>query len=236
MEILAIIPARGGSKGIKNKNLQKICGLSLLGRSIKNASKSESISRIIVSTDSAEIAEEARLHQAEVPFMRPAELSGDRAETIHAFLHALSWLKENENYVPDAVMCLQCTSPFVTKNDLNKSINIYTQKKAQAVFSVCETPHHPIKMGKIDSHGRWQHLLGEPAQTCRQKLEKVYQHNGAIYIVDSKTLLSKKTWFPEKTIPYVMDRDRSIDIDTKQDLNYLEFLLENNKYKDLYIP
>lgn len=201
MEILAIIPARGGSKGIKNKNLLGFYGLSLLGRSISNACKCAAISRLIVSTDHPDIAEEALRHGAEVPFMRPNELSGDRAETIDAFFHALDWLRQNEGYTPDAVMCLQCTSPFVQAEDLSKAIELFLRNNAKAVFSVCEAMHHPMKMGKINKLGKWEHLLCSPSQTCRQKLDKVYQHNGALYIVDTKTILTEKTWFPEKTFP-----------------------------------
>ena len=234
LEILAIIPARGGSKGIKKKNLLEFCEISLLGRAIRNAQKCKLVSRIIVSTDSNEIAHEALRHEAEVPFMRPKELSGDHSETIDTFIHALDWLRENEQYVPDAVMCLQCTSPFVQPKDLYNGTQILVDHDAQAVFSVCETAHHPLMMGKINTDGTWEHLLEHPYETCRQKLDKVYQHNGAIYIVKTEVILTQKTWFPAKTYPYVMDRNLSIDIDTPEDVNYLNFLFQDDKFKAIY--
>ncbi|CCO23459.1 cytidylyltransferase domain-containing protein [Maridesulfovibrio hydrothermalis] len=234
MEILAIIPARGGSKGIKNKNLLKLCDLSLLGRSISNALKCPEISRILVSTDSSQIAEEGLKYGAEVPFMRPDELSGDKAETIEAVIHALTWLKENENYEPDAVICLQCTSPFVQAKDLRNGIKIFINQKAQAVFSVCEAASHPMKMGSINEQGTWEHLLCSPSETCRQKLDKIYQHNGAFYIVDTGIILTERTWFPDRTLPYIMPQDMSIDLDTERDLKYLEFLMQERSFQELY--
>ncbi len=235
MEILAIIPARGGSKGVPNKNLRKLCGLSLLARSIGNARKSKFISRLIVSTDSEAISKEALSHGAEVPFMRPEELSGDRAETIDAFFHALAAL-EKENYIPDAVVCLQCTSPLVGLNDIDGAIEYFINSGADAVFSVCETEHHPLKMGKMNPDGRWEQLLCEPGQTCRQKLDKVYRHNGAIYIIRTEILLQQRTWFPAHTLPYIMDPAGSLDIDTEEDLDYLNFLLKDESKRSTYLP
>lgn len=139
MEILAIIPARGGSKGIKNKNLLGFYGLSLLGRSISNARKCAAISRLIVSTDHPDIAEEALRHGAEVPFMRPNELSGDRAETIDAFFHALHWLRQNEGYTPDAVMCLQCTSLLCRQKTCPK-LSSCSSETMQRLFSLSVKP------------------------------------------------------------------------------------------------
>lgn len=141
MSNLAIIPARGGSKGIPKKNIKEIAGKPLIAWSIEQALNSSSIERVIVSTDCEDIAAVAREYGAEVPFMRPAHLANDTAATEPALLHTLEWLAEHENYHPDYTVLLQATSPVRKDDAIDSAIKKIIEKKADSLLSVCEFWH-----------------------------------------------------------------------------------------------
>lgn len=224
MNILAVIGARGGSKGLPGKNVASLCGKPLLAWSIDAARQSASIARTVVSTDDETIAIVARQHGADVPFLRPAALATDDAPAIAVVRHVVEALAR-DGYHPDAVMLLQPTSPLRTAGDIDRAAALLLERQADAVVSVCPAKPHPYWMKGIDATGWMRDLLPQPeAFTGRQALPEVYALNGAIYLVRSEVLLTGG-WNGPRTAAYVMPLERSIDIDTSLDLAIAEFLL-----------
>lgn len=227
MEILAVIPARVGSKGIPRKNIAPIAGHPLIAWTILEAQKSKSLSRIVVSTDSEEIAAVARRYQAEVPFLRPADLAQDETPGIAPALHALHWMEEKEGCRPNYVMYLQPTSPLRTAQDIEGAIDLLQKKRAEAVISVTEADQHPFWMKTISPEGKLEDFQkADRAFDCRQELPLVYTLNGAIYLTRREVLLEKRSFYSEATYAYVMPRERSIDIDTAWDLRLAGMILQ----------
>jgi len=228
MNILALIPARGGSKGIPRKNLAQLCGRPLITWTIAAARSASCITRIVVSTDDGEVSRVARENGAEAPFLRPAELATDTTPGIEPVIHAVEWLDANERYQPDLVMLLQPTSPLRTSADIQASVELFNKSGADAVVSVTEAEHHPYWMKRFGPGGRLEDFvrLGEvPAR--RQDLPPAYALNGAIYLIKREVLLSGRTLFPADTAGYVMPRERSLDIDSLLDLRVAGLLLQD---------
>lgn len=218
MKILAIIPARGGSKGIKNKNLATLGGRPLIAYTISAAHESGSLDRTIVTTDSAEIAEASRSLGAEVPFLRPAELAQDNTPGIDPILHALQWLEEQQGYRPDFVICLQPTSPFRTADDIDVAAKLGC-KHSCSVIGLVGAKQHPYWMKQITRDGLLKDFIETDERfTRRQDLPPVFMINGAIYVARRKTLLERKSFYAEHTRPHIMPPERSLDIDTPWDL------------------
>ncbi|HET9913914.1 MAG TPA: acylneuraminate cytidylyltransferase family protein, partial [Anaerolineales bacterium] len=144
MTIIGLIPARGGSKTIPHKNIKPLVGKPLIAWTIEAAKKCRALSRVIVSTDDAQIAEVAQQWGAEVPFLRPAELAGDATSSLAVVLHLIQWLKKHDGAVPEYILLLQPTSPFRTTEDLDAAIELAETRKVNAVVSVCETDAHPF--------------------------------------------------------------------------------------------
>lgn len=228
MNILAIIPARGGSKSIPTKNIRPVAGKPLIAWTIQAALASHHSPRVIVSTDHEQIAETARCFGAEVPFLRPAELAQDDTPGIAPILHAAQWLAEQENYHPDFVMCLQPTSPLRVTEDIDQAIDLLLAKAADAVVSVTPADHHPYWMKRLDPSGRLGDFAPHPPTIRRQDLPAAYALNGAIYVARCEVLLGYKTWYTDKTYGYVMPPERSIDVDSQWDM-YLADLIMKNK-------
>ncbi|EKQ51122.1 MULTISPECIES: acylneuraminate cytidylyltransferase family protein [unclassified Clostridium] len=229
MNIIAIIPARGGSKGIPRKNIKEINGKPLISYTIAEAKKSHYINRIIVSTEDEEIAQISQKYGGEVPFLRPRELAEDNTPGIDPIIHCINWLKENENYDPEYVCLLQCTSPFRKFNQINEAIERLISENADSIVSVCESEISPYWMKKIND-GKMQDFMDDiPFYARRQDVPKVYRLNGAIYIAKTSVLLAKQNWYTESTLAYVMDRNSSIDIDDMTDFKFAEYLMKENK-------
>lgn len=230
--ILALIPARGGSKGIPNKNLALLGGKPLLAWTVLAAKQVKSIERVVVTTDSLEIASAASEYQAETPFIRPAELALDDTPGMAPLVHAIQWLEEHQNYRPEYVMCLQPTSPLRSASDIETAIEIVLAKNADGVVSVAPVKQHPEWMKKIDAEGRLQdYLTSEHLAIRRQDLSATYALNGAIYMARRHIVLEKLTWYTHETYAYIMPSERSIDIDTPWDLRLADMILrdqENN--------
>lgn len=225
--VLALIPARGGSKSIPHKNLILLAGKPLIAWSIDPALKSAGVDRVIVSTEDAEIAEIAARFGAEIPFMRPASLARDDTPGIDPVLHAVNWLSENENYKPDYILLLQPTSPLRVVEDIDSALQLAQNSRADAVVSVCKVSQHPYWMKTIDAHGFIEDFIKlDAAVHSRQNLPAVYALNGAIYLVKRDVLLKEGTLFPEKTAAYIMPQERSIDIDEPLDIKLAEKLLQ----------
>lgn len=223
--ILAIIPARGGSKGVPHKNIKEINGKPLISYTIVQGKHSKYIDKLIVSTEDREIAEISKKYGAEIPFLRPSELALDSTPGIDPILHAIKWFK-NRNCNFDYVMCLQCTSPFRTYFQIDESIENLFEKDADSIVSVCESETVPYWMKKIEN-GKLKDFLDEDVfYARRQDVPKVYRLNGAIYMAKTQTFLNIKNWYTENTIPYVMDEKSSVDIDNMLDFEFAEFLMK----------
>ncbi len=228
--ILVIIPARGGSKGISNKNISSLGGKPLLAWTILAAKQVNSIARIVVTTDSPDIAEVAKEYQAEVPFLRPRELALDDTPGMAPLIHAIRWLEEHQNYRPEYVMCLQPTSPLRSARDIETAIEIALEKDADGVVSVAPVKQHPEWMKQVDAEGRLQdYLASEQLAIRRQDLSAIYALNGAIYMARRHIVLEKMTWYTHETYAYVMPTERSIDIDTPWDLHLADMILRDRE-------
>jgi CMP-N,N'-diacetyllegionaminic acid synthase len=224
--VLAIIPARGGSKGLPGKNMKEICGRPLIAWSIAQAKDCKHIHRIVVSTDDDQIAKLASGYGAEVPFMRPVELSSDTASTIDVIVHALCWFKKYEHYRPEYVLLLQPTSPLRSGKDINGVVRTLMDKGARAVVSVCETDHHPWWSNVLPASGSMKDFLRlEILNKRRQELPVFYRLNGAIYFAEVGYLHEFNGFFGPDTFAYEMPRDRSIDIDSAVDFKLASLLM-----------
>lgn len=225
--VLAVIPARGGSKSIPRKNIKLLAGKPLIAWTIEAALQSQMFSRVIVSTDDKEIAEVARDWGAEVPFMRPVELAQDNIPGIAPILHAIEWLAVNEQDQSDLVMCLQPTSPLRIAQDIQSALELQFDKNADGVVSVCPVKDHPYWMKQLNSDGRMCDFMTLDRPVLRrQDLPLVYALNGAIYLAPRDVLLVRKTWYTDKTYAYVMPPERSLDIDTVWDWWMVELALK----------
>lgn len=225
--ILAVITARGGSKGIPQKNLRTVLAKPLIAYSIETALQAKTLTRIIVSTDDETIAQVSQQYGAEVPFLRPHHLATDTATSITVLQHAVTYLAEQEGYTTDIVVCLQPTSPLRSAEDIDQAVNLCLRAGADSVVSLCQAKHHPLWMKKI-ADGRVHPLIEKDEQhfTRRQDLPPVYQLNGALYVTRTKVLLEENRMLGEHTIPYIMPHERSIDIDTPIDLKLAEYILQ----------
>lgn len=224
MSLLAIIPARGGSKGIPRKNLKPLAGKPLIGWTIDAAKKASCIDCIIVSTDDFEIATLARELGAEVPFMRPAELAADDTPGIAPVIHAISQLA---NY--EWVLLLQPTSPLRSALDIDGIWQFLQEKGATSAVSICKVDAHPYWMYKCSADHRLEPFLRDrPDVTRRQELDSVFALNGALYLARTDWLIKHKVFIGPDTLGYVMPPERSVDLDTPQDWRWVEFLIEQS--------
>ena len=190
LKILALIPARGGSKGIKDKNIVDVCGKPLIAYSIDAAKNSKYVDDVVITTDSERIKEVAERYGADVPFLRPAELAADNSKTIDAVIHAVNTLKEvGRNY--DILILLQPTSPLRTVKEIDDAIELFINKGCADLASVSKVNEHPILMRKINGDGVMTNLLNLPSTIRRQDMPPIYRINGSIYINSIKTLVNK---------------------------------------------
>lgn len=220
--VLAIIPARGGSKGVPRKNIREVAGKPLIAWTIESARKSKYIDRLILSSDDAEIISVAREWGCDVPFVRPAELSQDNTPGIEPVIHAINALPRY-----DYVVLLQPTSPLRTVENIDKSIEICLGEHVTACVSVTEPDKSPFWMFTVDAEGKMHKLLGsETSIVRRQDLPPVYALNGAVYVADSRTIVETRSFLTESTVPYIMSKNNSIDIDTEEDLVVADIFLK----------
>ena len=224
--MIAIIPARGGSKGLPRKNIRSLCGLPLICYSIKTALASNSISRVIVSTDDDEIASIAKECGAEVPFIRPINLANDTSMVMDAYLHMIDRIAEETSQPAETFVALLPTVPLRLPEDIDNAVNIFDVNNADSVISVTEAPVPIQWYRKITSKGLLQDYLPEfNAVENRQELEKTYVPNGSIYIFRTEILRATRQYYNDNTYPYIMPRERSADIDELIDFEWAEFLL-----------
>ncbi|MDD4012803.1 MAG: acylneuraminate cytidylyltransferase family protein [Candidatus Omnitrophica bacterium] len=225
-KVLALIPARGGSKGLAGKNIRPLCGKPLISWTISEAKKSCYVDRVIVSTDSPEIAAVSEMYHADVPFLRPKRLSGDKAASVDVVLHALDILEKNkEKY--DVVILLQPTSPLRKADDINRAVTTLFSKKAKAVVSVTEADHPPLWMNTLASDGNMKGFLSKKhVNVPRQRLPRYFMPNGALFLSFSEHLRKERSFYGNRTYAYVMPRERSVDIDSIFDFMLAETLMK----------
>lgn len=245
-EILALIPARGGSKGIPRKNIRSFAGFPLIAWSIAAGLQSRSISRVIVSTDDEDIATIAREYGAEVPFMRPRELAQDRTADLPVFEHALKWLEEFESYKPSVVVQLRPTSPIRPADCVDSAVRILVEhENADSVRGVVPAGQNPYKMWRFNGYDRPMNPLltvdgiAEPYNAPRQILPPAYWQTGHIDAIRTSTITRKHSLTGNVVYPLVIDPRYTVDIDTLADwqkyeaLVYsgLEMIRPNNKLR-----
>ena len=226
-KILAIIPARGGSKGVVRKNIRLLSDKPLIAHTIESALKSKYLDRIIVSTEDEEIFNVSKKFGVEV-IERPNILADDKASTESVVIQLLGVLKK-AGYVPDGIILLQPTSPLRTAEDIDSAIEIFLKNKYESVVSVCELKH-PV---------HWSFVIGDKylkpifdikySKKRRQDLPKAYIPNGAIYISTRNNLLKYKNFCHKNIMPYVMPAERSVDIDNEIDFELSKLLISKTK-------
>ena len=231
MEILALIPARGGSKSIPHKNIRPLAGHPLIAYSIAAGLQSQHVTRTIVSTDDEEIAGVARQYGAEAPFLRPAEYALDNTTDFPVFTHALSWLKEHEGYQPEILVQLRPTSPIRPPEMVDAAIQLLLDHpEADSVRGLVLSGQNPFKMWRVDEDGRMRPLLNvpgiaEPFNSPRQALPQTYWQTGHIDAIRARTILEKNSLSGETILPLHIDSRYTIDIDTLKDWTRAEGLV-----------
>lgn len=232
--ILAIIPARGNSKSIKNKNIKLLFGKPLIYYSIKVAKKSKFINKIIVSSDSKKIINLAKRYGAEAPFVRPKNLSKDNSKDYGVFLHCLNWLKMNENYIPDLIIHLRPTYPIRSVKTVDEAIKFALESKNfDSIRTVCEPIQNPYKMWSLDRKKYLIPLLGNLKKEFynypRQKLKKAYWQNAYMDIIKYKTIKNKRSMNGKKILPFILSQNNIFDIDDKFSFNIIKKIFKNYK-------
>jgi len=231
-DILALIPARGGSKGIPRKNIRSFAGYPLIAWSIAAGLQAKGVSRVIVSTDDEEIASVAREYGAEVPFMRPSELAQDRTPDLPVFEHALKWLEDIESYKPDHVVQLRPTSPIRPTDMIDSAVKILVENRdADSVRGVVPAGQNPYKMWRFNGYDKPLNPLlavegiREPYNAPRQILPQVYWQTGHIDVIRTRTITHKNSLTGDTVYPLVIDPRYTVDIDTLADWEKYETLV-----------
>ncbi len=239
MKVLALIPARGGSKSIPHKNIYPIRGKPLIAYTIIEAKRAKLISRVIVSTDDERIAAVARRYGAEVPFLRPKRYAGDLTPDLPVFQHAIRWLWRHERYRPDVIVHLWPTSPLRFAGHIDQGINLLiAHPEADSVRSVSMPPQTPFKMwltkGKTRPmepllQNRYPKLFRrriKPYALPRQALPKVFVQNGYFQVFWTRTLIEQGSMFGDRVLPYIVPDDLYTEFDSMKDLKHAEWQIK----------
>jgi N-acylneuraminate cytidylyltransferase len=225
--VLALIPARGGSKGVPRKNIMLVAGKPLIAYSILQAKRSRRIHRVIVSTDDAEIAEVSRRWGAETPFLRPVEFAQDLSPDIDVFRHALHWLRDHEQYIPDLVVHLRPSGPVRRVELIDEAVDLLAaHPEADAVRSVRCALQSPYKMWRITEHGYLEPLLRLPGTPdCqslpRQMLPVVYWQSGYVDVIRPRAVLEKNSMWGNCALPFVVEEEH-FEIDYPENVPHVE--------------
>ena len=234
MKVLAVIPARGGSKKIPRKNIVHLLGRPLIAWSLDAVKGSKLVERTVLSSDDDEIIEVVKsIGGAEVLFRRPKELAQDDTPGVDVVLHAVEWMIEKEDYRPDAVLVLQPTSPLRRAEHIDAAIELLQSTGVDSVVSVVKVPHNmiPESLMRKTSEGFLEPLTPiKDRDLLRQKKPVYFARNGAaIYLVKTDVLLKDESLFGKKIVPLEMSREESIDIDEPFDLEICTFFLSRRK-------
>ena len=222
-KVLALIPARGGSKGISDKNIYMIHGKPLIAYTIEAARQSEYVDAVVVSTDSKKISDVACKYGAEVPFLRPDYLASDTAKSIDAVIHAIKTLKEmGRKY--DYVMLLQATSPLRSAKDIDGAIKTFINCGERGLLSVSPVNDSPLLIRTMDQNGNLSRILNKDSTVRRQDMPTFLKVNGAIYInrIDQ---ISSDTSLNDNEVGYVLEKKHSVDIDSYEDIALVEYYM-----------
>ena len=229
MSILAVIPARGGSKGIPRKNIRELAGRPLLAYTAEAARNSRLLSRVILSTEDPEIREIGLQLGLEVPFVRPTKLARDDTPGLHVIQHAVETLKAVGDYRPDVIIVLQPTSPLRTSKHIDEALDFFLEGDADSLVSVTEVPHNmnPYSLMELQQDGTIAPFLSyDESKNLRQLKPKFYARNGpAISICTCECLIQKNSQYGDRTLPYFMKKEDSFDLDDMVDWDILEHLL-----------
>lgn len=223
MNIISIITARGGSKGIPRKNVKLLNNKPLIYYSIASSLNCELIKNTYVTTEDKEIMELSLKYGSEI-IKRPEKLSQDESSSVDVILHALDYL-EDKKELPNFFVLLQPTSPLRTSEDITQSINLFIENECDALISVCKLDHGSMLNFSINKNYLVPNCDEKYLNSRRQDLPTYYSPNGAIYIITPEIIRKEKTFIPQKTIPYIMPYERSVDLDTMFDFKLAEFLL-----------
>ena len=222
--IVAIIPARGGSKRIPNKNIKLFCGKPLISYPISMLKSCDLISKVLVSTDSEQIKRESLFYGAIVPFMRPKKLSDDYAATSDAILHALDWLIENETTHVDYVLTMYPAATSITQEEIEKAIFMIEDGDVDSVFTALEFPH-PIQRAYVQDKKGYVKMIAKKERNKRtQDLENTFHDAGQFYLTKAQKLLEEKELICKKSKHLVLDKKRFIDVDSIEDFTHAENL------------
>lgn len=222
---IAIIPARGGSKRIPRKNIKSFHGKPLIAYSIEAALMSECFDRVIVSTDDSEIAVISKRYGAEVPFIRPADISTDYATTMDVIKHALNWLLESGQYI-DYVCCIYATAPFITSQSINWGLTALLENNFDYAFSATSFPFPIQRAFRLTSDGSTDMFMPEHINTRSQDLEEAFHDAGQFYWGRSSAFIAGKSIFSKDSFAVVLPRNTVQDIDTLEDWNNAELMYE----------
>ncbi len=226
--VIAIILARGGSKGLPRKNIRDVEGKPLIVWTIEAGQKSQYIDRLVLSSEDQEIINIAKKYNCEVPFVRPLELAADDTKSIDVILDVLNKLQEKFDYV----VLLQPTSPLRLAEDIDNTIELCIKRNENACVSVTEPSKSPYWMFELNRDGYLRQLIKQKKRPHRrQDLPKSYAVNGAVYVAKSDWLYKTKNFLTDETIAYLMPSERSIDIDCEYDLLIADYLLHKSKDK-----
>lgn len=231
-KVLAVIPARGGSKGVPRKNIRLVGGKPLIAYTIEPAlAVKHRLHRLIVSTEDAEIAEVARRYGAEVPFLRPDDLGGDRVPMVPVLQHAVKRIEEMDGIRLDWVLLLQPTCPFRAPEDILATLDLAVAGGCDSVISVVRVlAHHPILMKKIENNQLLPFVIEEKEGTRRQDYTPpAYMRNGSIYLTRRDNLLENNSIWGKVIRPYLMPEERSVNVDSELDLKLVEFILSDRQ-------
>ena len=230
MEILAIIPARGGSKGLPGKNILPLAGKPLIVWSIEAARESKYIDKCIVSTDDDKISNIVKKYDGEIPFKRPAHLATDESTTFDVLEHGINFFK-NQSVEFDYLVLLEPTSPLRDSNDIDTAINLLhdNRSKADSIVGVSKVEEtHPVFDVKINKDGLIQPYMSESFKVFRrQEIEELYFFEGSVYVSDIQVLLKEKSFYHDRTLPFVVPRWKSLEIDEIIDLLTAETVIKN---------
>jgi N-acylneuraminate cytidylyltransferase len=235
-EVLALIPARGGSKSIPRKNIKSFAGQPLIGYSIAAGLAAETVTRVVVSTDDEEIATVGRKYGAETPFLRPREFSSDDTPDLPVFQHALQWFQSEEGYSPDIIVQLRPTSPLRKVDHIDQAVlQLLEHPQADSIRTVCDPFQNPYKMWRVGADGFLSPLLksdlSEPYNLPRQILPQVYWQTGYVDAAWVDTIMVKSSMTGTHILPLIIGADEWIDIDSPDDWRRAERLLESEEIK-----
>ena len=232
MRILFVITARGGSKGVPRKNIVKIGGLPLVAYKIISAQRCKFDNRIIVSTDDSEIADISKSFGAEVPFIRPQELASDTADSMDVVCHAMNWVSDNCKEKYDYICLLEPSSPFLTYEDINKSMQLMVGADADTMVGVKSADVAARFIHPLDSEGKlslFYKSIFNNRNVRRQDQPIEYTLNGCIYAAKWEYFTRNKLFHSINSIPYIMPTKKSVEIDTMLDLEFARYLVERGK-------